>query len=584
MTIATQVPSTPLPAMTPTGLQSCIELEWRRWWVAALNLAAYVALMGLMASILHRYGWGLLETGIFATFALVAPWGVLGLTNSLLGLWLLHVARDWRARVAPYSLAGDVEEPLKTRTAVLMTLRNEDAPRAFARLRQVAQSVEETGHGDAFSYFVLSDSSHPAAMKAEQAEFAAWQAASPGLVGKITYRRRISNEGYKAGNLRDFCEKQGQGFEFFLPLDADSVMDGATILRLVRIGEAHPRLGILQSLVVGAPSASAFGRLFQFGMRHGMRPYAMGSAWWGGDCGQFWGHNALVRLHPFLAYCHLPVLPGRSPLGGAILSHDQVEAALMRRAGFEVRVLPQECGSYEDNPPTLLEFSRRDQRWCQGNMQYFSLLNWPGLLPASRFQLAWAIAMFIGQPAFNLLLVLLALKAASVSSAPAGAASLYWLFLALMVLPKLAGFVDVAVTPGELRRYGGPLRFFGSAAAELVFSFLMSAIVSFRTAMFLLGLPFGRAAIWSGQSRDAAALTLATCMQQLWGATLFGLGLLAWLAWHAPGIIPWALPYIAGLVVAVPFAMVTSLPQAGEALRRWGVCAIPEEISQGKIR
>ena len=311
-----------------------------------------------------------------------------------------------------------------------------------------------------------------------------------------------------------------------------------------------------------------------------MRPYAMGSAWWGGDCGQFWGHNALVRMQPFVEHCDLPVLPGGPPLGGAILSHDQVEAALMRRAGFEVRVLPVECGSYEDNPPTLLEFSRRDQRWCQGNMQYPALLGWQGLLPTSRFQLVWAIAMFIGQPAFNLLLVLLALEPLAGFGDTGAAKALYAVFLLLMVFPKLAGFADVAMHGGGLRRYGGAWRFFSSAMIELAFSFLMSAIVSFRTALFLLGLPFGRASIWSGQARDVAALPLRTCLRQLWGASLFGAGLMAWLAWAAPAMLPWSLPYIAGLVLAVPFAMTSAAPSFGAFLQRAGICAIPEEIGE----
>ena len=163
-----------------------------------------------------------------------------------------------------------------------------------------------------------------------------------------------------------------------LPLDADSLMAGEAVLRLVRIMQAHPRLGILQSLVVGAPAASAFARIFQFGMRHGMRAYTMGSAWWIGDCGPFWGHNAVVRIAPFREHCGLPILPGGPPLGGHVLSHDQVEAALMRRAGYEVRVLPEERGSWEENPPTIFEFSARDLRWCQGNMQYWRLLGTAG--------------------------------------------------------------------------------------------------------------------------------------------------------------------------------------------------------------
>ena len=185
-------------------------------------------------------------------------------------------------------------------------------------------------------------------------------------------------------------------------------MEGETILRLVRIGEAYPMIGILQSLVVGAPSRSAFARMFQFGMRHGMRTYTMGATWWAGDCGPFWGHNALVRVGPFARHCVLPKLEGDRH----ILSHDQIEAVLMRRAGFEVRVLPIECGSYEENPPTLVDFVWRDLRWCQGNMQYLKLLGTPGLLPMSRFQLVWAVSMFVGAPACTAIIALSALKPA----------------------------------------------------------------------------------------------------------------------------------------------------------------------------
>ena len=293
-----------------------------------------------------------------------------------------------------------------------------------------------------------------------------------------------------------------------LPLDADSLMDGATIVRLARIMEAHPKLGILQSLVVGLPSQSAFARLFQFGMRQGMRPYTMGSAWWAGDCGPFWGHNAMVRIAPFAEHCHLPVLPGQPPLGGHILSHDQVEATLMRKAGYEVRVLPQECGSWEENPPTVLEFTRRDLRWCQGNMQYFKLLGFPGLLPMSRFQLTWAILMFLGIPAWTLMFALAALKPFETADLAAGypaklALFVYLAFLGMYLAPKIAGALDVVLTKGGLARYGGGVQFTSSFVIELAFSFLVGAATTLRTTMFMIGLIFGKSVIWSGQERDA---------------------------------------------------------------------------------
>ncbi len=256
--------------------------------------------------------------------------------------------------------------------------------------------------------------------------------------------------------------------------------------------QAHPRLGILQSLVVGAPAESAFARIFQFGMRHGMRAYTFGSAWWTGDCGPFWGHNAVVRIAPFRDHCDLPILPGKPPLGGHVLSHDQVEATLMRRAGYEVRVLPEEGGSWEDNPPTLFDFSARDLRWCQGNMQYWRLLGPPGLLLMSRFQLAWAILMFVGVPAMTLMIALVPLKildGEDLSTFPVGLAiGLYLTFLGMYLSPKLAGLADILLAKGGVARYGGLGRFLASAAIEIVFSFLLGAVTTFRITLFMIGL------------------------------------------------------------------------------------------------
>src|SRR5690606_28224825 len=198
-----------------------------------------------------------------------------------------------------------------------------------------------------------------------------------------------------AGNIRDFCERWGRDHTFAIVLDADSLMTAEAMLRLVRVMQRHPNIGILQTLVTGLPSASAFARIFQFGMRLGMRSYTLGAASWQGDCGPYWGHNAILRLQPFIVHCRLPLLPGKPPLGGYVLSHDQIEAALMRRAGYEVRVLADEGGSWEENPPTLTEFIRRDLRWCQGNMQYFRFLGLPKLAPVSRCQIALAIAMYL---------------------------------------------------------------------------------------------------------------------------------------------------------------------------------------------
>jgi membrane glycosyltransferase len=460
-------------------------------------------------------------------------------------------------------------------------VRNEDPERAFHRLDIIRESVLATGQGAAFGWFVLSDTPDGSeAAEREETAFAAWKERR-GNPADLIYRRRTENTGYKAGNVRDFCERWGDDYTFMLPLDADSLMSGEAIVTLVRIMEAHPKIGILQSLVVGMPTKSAFARIFQFGMRHGMRSYTMGQAWWVGDCGPFWGHNAVVRIQPFRDECHLPLLPGKPPLGGHILSHDQVEATFMRRAGYEVRVLPVEMGSWEENPPTILEFTKRDTRWCQGNMQYWSLVGTPGLLPMSRFQLAWAILMFLGTPAWTLFIAMAAVLpfVADLSTfATASAIGLYLTFLLMYLAPKIAGFVDILASRTESARYGGRLRFIAGAATELVFSFLLGAVSTFRVTIFMAGLLFGKTVTWNGQARDAHGIPWPVATEGMWPQLVFGLIVMGTALIGSPLLLLWGLIMTAGYVLAIPFGVLTADPGFGARLARWKLCAIPEDF------
>ncbi|PTM41882.1 glucans biosynthesis glucosyltransferase MdoH [Bosea sp. 124] len=568
--------------LTPAGMQPLATLARRRRLVLALNLATLGALLCGLWQVLGAGGWSVADGAIFVAFLFGAPWTVLGFWNAVIGFWLLHGVEDGMARVAPFAFAGNEPTPIAIRTAILMTLRNEEPARAFQRLRVVKDSLDATGEGGWFDFFILSDSDDAGVAAAEEQLAAQWQR-EIGEDGRITYRRRSDNAGFKAGNVRDFCERWGTDYELMLPLDADSVMSGEAIVRLTRMMQAYPRLGILQSLVVGMPSKSAFARVFQFGMRQGMRPYTMGSAWWIGDCGPFWGHNAMVRIAPFRDGCHLPVLAGGPPLGGAVMSHDQVEATLMRRAGYEVRVLPEEMGSWEENPPTMLDFAKRDLRWCLGNLQYLKLLDLSGLRPMSRFQLVWAILMFLGLPAWTLMIALLPLKVVedrAIEGYPAGlAAALYLLFLGMYLSPKLAGFADILLGKGGAARYGGALRFVVSAAIEVVFAFLQGAVSSFRTTLFMIGLLFGRSRIgWNGQARDARALSLATAFAGLWPHLLFAAYLFGTLIVLSPTVLLWSLPLTAGYLLAIPFAMATALPALGAWFAARGLCGIPEDF------
>ena len=572
--------------MGPAGLQSMGEITKRRLLVLFLNSVTYIAFSAILIIFLGQTGWGLLETGILICFLLFLPWTVLGFWNALIGLYLLHGSKSGLYQVAPYLVEADTDKPLRLKTAIVMTLRNEDPARAFARLHVIYESLELTGEASQFAFFVLSDSDNSDIVAREQALFTAWK----GIVSRpdsLNYRRRLQNTGFKAGNIVDFCERWGHEYAYMLTLDADSLMDGPTIVRMVRILQAYPKLGILQSLVVGAPARSPFARLFQFGMRAGMRAYTMGQAWWTADCGPYWGHNAMVRVAAFSEHCHLPELVGRAPFGGAILSHDQVEAALMRKGGYEVRVLPLETGSYEDNPTNVIEFLRRDARWCQGNLQYFKLVLWEGLLPVSRFQLIWAILMFLGLPAFVVIQPLIVLKAiqwqyeTDLVIWPLGA--LYAAFLLASLAPKFVGYLDVFLSHDLLRHYGDRSRFSLSIMIELAFSFLLGAITTVSTSVFMASLLIGKSQKWIAQSRDAGRVHLFEAVWRFWPHTLFGLALFFY-AWPAsPLLVIVSLPLTLGFLLAIPFAVFTAQPEWGSKMRKSGLGSIPEEIDPPQV-
>ncbi len=571
------------PVTTPAGLQDKRALARRRAVVLALNLATLALLTAGIWQVFAPGGFTAADWVILAGFLVGAPWTVMGLWNALLGLWLLHGRRDGLAAVAPHLAAGDGAAPIRSRVAVVMCLRNEPPQRSFDRLLAMRESLDATGWGQAFDIHILSDTSDAEIANAEARLFSEHRA---GLGAGARYRRRRVNTGFKAGNLREFVMGRGLDYDLFIPLDSDSLMSGDAMLRLVRVMEAHPRVGILQSLVVGSPAASAFARIFQFGMRHGMRSFTMGATWWQGDCGPFWGHNAAIRMDAFRKHCRLPVLPGTPPLGGHILSHDQVEAALMRRAGYEVRVIPVEGESWEDNPPTLADFTKRDLRWCQGNMQYFQLLGLKGLRPTSWFQLFAAIMMYFAAPAWMLMTVAAGSKlfAPDTGVDAAMGIAMFFVMISVSLVPKLAGLLDIALTRGGARAYGGRLRFALGGLTEVVFSMLTAPVVAFRVTLFLVGLLFGKRVTWSGQNRDAYRLGWGEAARGLWPQTFFGLtfgGLIVGMA--GLGTLAWAAPMVAGMALAIPLAVLTAHPAVGAWATRRKLCAVPEEVGRAPM-
>ncbi len=561
-----------------------ISVRWRRLVFLALVTFSIAGLLGLAALTLSVGGFTAGHLVLLLLFGLTTPWLAVGFWNSVIGLAIMLGARDPSAVLIPEAAHAGRQSEITVSTAILMCVRNEAPDRVIRNLETMMSDLETLGCAQHFHVYVLSDTSEPEVAAAEQAAFEALSLSWRGRLS-VTYRRRESNTGFKAGNIRDFLERWGDDHELMVTLDADSFMTGAGILRLVGIMQKRPQLGILQSLVIGMPTTSAFARLFQFGMRLGLRSWTIGSAWWQADCGPYWGHNAILRVAPFKQHCALPPLEGKGILSGDVLSHDQLEAALMRRAGYEVRVLPEEDLGWEENPPTLLEFLRRDQRWLQGTLQYAFFIGLPGLQPVSRIQLLFAMLMFTGSPAWvGLWLLGIGLLAASPTidaliDSRFGI-PLLGLVLTMWFAPKIATTIDVVMRPTLRRGFGGATRFVASVAAETMFWLMLSPIMWVCHTLFFIGLLFGRVIGWGAQARDDHSVSWSLAAARLWPQAVVGVGCVVVLALSHPAALPWVLVFMAaGPLLAIPLCVVTSWPGVGLFLRRLGIGRLPEETN-----
>jgi len=570
----------------------------RRWLFAALASATMLAAFGALVVVFLPGGIGMLEALMLAAFAVTLPWTVIGFWNAVIGFLLTTFARDAVASVCPVARQYDAKAPIRGRTLIAMPVYNEDPDRVFRHLKALVQGLDRSADAAKFDIALLSDSTDPAIYAEELRRFEIWKAEDRDP-GRLFYRRRTDNRGKKMGNLWEHLDRVGRDYDYLLVLDADSLMSGALVGRLARIMDRHPDLGILQTLAVGLPSDSAFTRLFQFGMRHGMRSFTMGSAWWQGEDGPYWGHNAILRMRPFLEHCRLPELPGRPPFGGQVLSHDQVEAVLMRRAGYTVRVIPEEGGSYEENPPTLPDFIKRETRWCQGNLQYKALLSLPGLRPMGRVQLLLAMLMYLSPLAWMaFILTGLAMGAAGgagpvLIAAPTLPAELFaelpvggigiGLLAAMLTMtfaPKIMGVLDVLVRPKRRAAYGGFWRVLAAFLGELIFSALMAPIVALSLAIFALGLFCGRSISWGAQNRSDYAMSWGDAASHFRIHFVLAAAVAALVAATQPMLLAWAAPILTGWVLATPFTVATSRPPFGAWMRRFGLAALPEEFGR----
>jgi membrane glycosyltransferase len=585
----------PAPQEVPEGADSptlAATATLRRTLFTVLVLAQTAAFAYCMATkILPYHGREPLEIAILALSTLLFVWISLGFWTALSGFVLLYFGRDRYAITR--SGVRDAPIPAGARTAVIMPICNEHVGRVFAGLRATYESLAATGEGEHFDFFVLSDSSDPDTLTAERR---AWYGlcAEVGGFGRVFYRWRRHHIKRKSGNVADFCRRWGSQYRYMIVLDADSVMSGACLTTLVRLMEANPTAGIIQTAPRSAGRDTLYARVQQFAGRVYGPLFTAGLHFWQLGEAPYWGHNAIIRIAPFMRHCALGRIPGRGPLAGEILSHDFVEAALMRRAGWKVWMAYDLPGSYEEMPPNLLDELKRDRRWCHGNLINWRVFLWRGLHPAHRALFVTAIMTYVSAP---LWLISLKLSTAFIVlqavMGPQYFVEPYQLFpiwpewdvhsaigfavgtAVVLFVPKILGIV-LAVARGAAE-FGGALRITLSLLLEVVFSVLLAPIRMLFHTQFVLAALTGWRIHWKSPPREDAETTWSEALRRHGMHTILGAAWAAGMYWLAPSYVWWFVPIVGALMVSIPISVYSSRISLGRRLRRAKLFLIPEE-------
>ena len=597
--------STPAPTTShppeggppPPGARGMVAL--RRAFFFGTVLVLSVAATGMMADWLWRMGMHRAHPLLLGVYGLLITLLTLGSMHALVGAVLASLPQRKAVRIT--ALADGQTGTLTRRYAVVMPVYNEDPVRTGARIEAIYRSISATGQLPAFDFFILSDTTQLDVWIEEEV---AWVNLCRKLnaFGRLYYRRRKINENRKAGNIGDFVRTWGGLYEGMLVLDADSLMDGADIVRMARILEAYPRLGILQTPPRLIRGASVFTRMQQFAMSLYGPFFTRGLNFWQLGSGSYWGHNALIRILPFSAFCELPALPGREPFGGRILSHDFVEAALMVREGWEVWLAWDVAGTYEESPPTLVDHLIRDRRWCQGNLQHLWLLFARKLPLPVRAHLFMGIMAYLGSPLLALFLLLGMWVSWDRSSsgltnipvqgfggkwfhwdpAEQGVVLAVWTF-GLLLVPKVLAWLGTMVR-GKLRRsYGGGIKLTAGVLIETLTSILLAPTVMVSHTAMVLSMLVGRSVKWANQTRETDGTGWGAAVRMYGPATLIGLAAAA-MSWQVGrSFFLWMSPICLGLVLAIPVAVWTSRTRYGRALARRGLLNTPEELDPPEV-
>ena len=566
----------------------------RRWMIFSSLLLITVPAAVLMGDLHWRTGFDGWKVAHLVIFTLLFGLLALGALQALVGFFLRRQGGDDCRIAASVDWENDTD-PLNARTALVMPICNEDAGRVMEGVRAIYSSVAAEGQLENFDFFVLSDSSDPNCWVAEEV---AWANLTRelGAEGRLFYRKRRQNTNKKVGNIADFCRRWGGDYRYMVVLDADSIMRGKTVGQLVRMMERNPGVGLIQTVPRLVNGETIFARLQQFASRLYGPLFTEGLNFWQLSEANYWGHNAIVRVAPFMDHCTLPELPGTGPFGGRIMSHDYVEAALMRRAGWQVWLAAGIEGSYEECPANLIDFAKRDRRWMQGNLQHARLVVAPGFHLLNRTHFALGILSYLASPLWLALLILSSyivyrFNATGLTSLPVDsfaehlswrietqAVLLFTLTLGLLFLPKFLAMLDLRSRPAELAAFGGWKRVWDGVFTEtILFTLLAPVLMLFHTKFIILTLC--RISIdWKSQRRGRAGESAWTeSIEVHAGQTLLGViwAAVAW--WIDPILAAWMSPILIGFILSIPVSYLTGSVAPGLAAKRAGLLQTPEE-------
>jgi membrane glycosyltransferase len=559
-------------------------IAFRRFLFAAVAVILALIAGGLFALIVTASGTSRLQVLQVSLLTICCLWLAWGFNTAVTGI-LSGIGERSRSVPIPSRLSP-------SRTAILVPVYNEDPKAVFGRIAAMMEGLRAIKRLDGFDFHVLSDSTKAEFVEAERrATFVL--AAELEVAGHLYYRNRVKNIGRKAGNVGDFVTTSGGAYEYMLVLDADSLMRPQTILEMVNRMDADPELGLLQTqpLIIGR--RTLFGRALQFSAALFSPVFSRGIAALQGREGPFWGHNAMIRVRAFAACCGLPSLPGKAPFGGHILSHDFVEAALLARGGYRVRLDPDLEGSYEEAPSNLIEYAKRDRRWCQGNLQHGRLITAPQLNLWSRIALVCGIMAYAASPIWLMFLIVSLLDpiiAAEPNYFPADSLFpvfptpetgkalllLFGIFL-LLLLPKT--LIAFASAFGSKRKtFGGAWQVLAGATAELAMTSTLAPIMMMFQSKAVGEILIGADSGWPATEREDGSLPLRDSFKASWYMVIAGTALLLATFFYSPNLFLWVCPIAVPLMFSPILISLSGNPQLGDFARRHGLFATPFEL------